>query len=392
VTKKHSKLGASASDRWMNCPGSIRMSAGIPSVESDYAREGTVAHEVCEILVNNWVHMDVKPIPATIKGIAVDDEMREHAQAYLDYIISRYNTFDDEIDIEQRFSLPSLHPDFFGTADCVIYKPEERRLIVIDFKYGRGIPVEAKDNPQLRYYALGAAMKKHNRGVSVVETVIVQPRCPHPDGPIRSDEISALELMDWSADLVAAAKRTEEPDAPLVPGDWCKFCPAAATCTALSERVLAQAQADFADDGTLYLGDVLNYDAKVVWDKLAYVDQIEDWCRGIRNFAHHEAEAGRCDPRYKLVATRPTRKWKDEGTALETLRKIGLEPEEIYTDPKVRSPAQIEKVIGKKRKSEIADLIESVSSGTVLAPIDDPRPAVQPDAATAFTDLTQLLS
>lgn len=393
MTKKHSKLGASASDRWINCPGSIRMSAGIPSVESAYALEGTVAHEVCEILLEG------RTPPAEIKGVEITDEMVEHCNVHVDYVWSRARINEalpvgerPEIDIEQRFSLPSLHPDFFGTADCVIYKPEEKRLIVIDFKYGRGIPVEAKDNPQLRYYALGAAMKKHNRGVSVVETVIVQPRCPHPDGPIRSDEISALELMEWSSDLVAAAKATEEPDAPLNPGDWCKFCPAAVTCTALQQKVLEQAQADFADDGTLYLGDVLSYDAKVVWDKLAYVDQIEDWCRGIRNFAHHEAEAGRCDARYKLVATRPTRRWKDEDRIIDKLVALGLGDDEIYPEPKVKSPAQIEKVIGKKRKGEIADLIESVSSGTVLAPIDDPRPAVQPDAATAFTDLTQLLS
>jgi hypothetical protein len=328
-------------------------------------------------------------LPAEIKGVQVTDDMIEYCSVYVDYVLSRYDpTADDEIDIEQRFSLPSLHPDFFGTADCVIYKPEERRLIVIDFKYGRGIPVEVKGNPQLRYYALGAAMKKHNRGVSVVETVIVQPRCPHPDGPIRSDEISALELMDWSADLVAAAKRTEEPDAPLVPGDWCKFCPAAATCPAMREQALKAAQADFAEDGTLHLSDPLSYAPKQVWDMLSQIDLIEDWCRRVREFAHHEAEAGRCDPRFKLVATRATRKWKTEGDEVTNrLFALGLELSEIYVDPKVKSPAQIEKVLGKKRKGEIADMIESVSSGTVLAPIDDPRPPVRPEATAEFAPL-----
>jgi len=376
----------------MNCPGCLRQSEGIPNVESAYALEGTVAHEVCEILLRNWVHTDVKPVPETIKGVIVDDEMRECAQAYVDYIVTRYNTFDDEIDIEQRFSLPSLHPDFFGTADCVIYKPEERRLIVIDFKYGRGIPVEAKDNPQLRYYALGAAMKKHNRGVSVVETVIVQPRCPHPDGPIRSDEISALELMDWSADLVAAAKRTEEPDAPLVPGDWCKFCPAAATCPAMREQALKAAQADFAEDGTLHLSDPLSYAPKQVWDMLPQIDLIEDWCRRVREFAHHEAEAGRCDPRWKLVGNRPTAKFKDKETAEAWLIKQGCKKDDLYTEPELKSPAQCRavyrKVVGisdEKAKVRIAEIVETKSSGTVLAPIDDPRPPVRPEAQAEFT-------
>ena len=384
VTKKHSKLGASASDRWMNCPGSIRMSAGIPSIESDYAKEGTVAHEVCERLLAEAIAKSKITLPSEIKGVAVDDEMREHAASYVEYVLSRFAD-GDELTVEERFSLPQLHPDFFGTADCVIYKPDEKRLIVIDFKYGRGIPVEAKGNPQLRYYALGAAMKKHNRGVSVIETVIVQPRCPHPDGPIRSDEISALELMDWSGDLVAAANATQKPDAPLNPGDWCKFCPAAATCPAMREKALAAAQADFADDGTLHLSDPLSYAPKQVWDMLPQIDLIEDWCRNVRAFAHHEAEAGRCDPRFKLVATRPTRKWKDdEAASVSLLVDHGLDRGEIFVE-KMRSPAQIEKVIGAKRKKEIAALIESVSSGTVLAPANDPRPPVRPEATTEFS-------
>jgi hypothetical protein len=371
----------------MNCPGSIRMSEGIPSTASGFALEGTVAHEVCEFLLR-------KPpsyvLPKEIKGVEITDEMVEHCNVYVELVRNRAKSevpgvAEAEVDIEARFHLAALHPDFFGTADCVIYKPDEKRLIVIDFKYGRGIPVEVKDNPQLRYYALGAAMKKHNRGVNVVEMVIVQPRCPHPDGPIRSEEISAMELVDWSADLVAAARRTAEPDAPLNPGDWCKFCPAQATCPAREKQALEQAQADFADDGTLYLSNPDTLPLKALWDKLAYVDQIEDWCRSVRTMAHHEAEAGRCDPRYKLVATRPTRKWKDEGNTIETLHKLELEPEDIYTDPKVKSPAQIEKVLGAKRKKEIADLIESVSSGTVLAPADDPRPPVRPEAQAEFS-------
>jgi hypothetical protein len=383
--KKHSKLGASASDRWINCPGSIRQSEGIPSVESSYALEGTVAHEVCELLLNG------KPLPASIKGVEVTDEMVEHCNVYVELVRHRAQSEvpgvagEAEVDIEQRFHLEALHPDFFGTADCVIYKPAEKRLIVIDFKYGRGIPVEAKGNPQLRYYALGAALKKHNRGVSVVETVIVQPRCPHPDGPIRSDEISAMELLDWSADLVNAAKATAEPDAPLNPGDWCKFCPAAATCPALRDKVLQTAQADFAEDGTLHLSNPETYDTKALWDMLPVVDQIEDWARRVRELAHHEAEAGRCDPRWKLVATRATRKWKDEGNVVVRLTELGYEVGAMYVDPKIKSPAQIEKLIGKRDKPAIADLIESVSSGTVLAPIDDPRPPVRAEAQAEFT-------
>jgi hypothetical protein len=388
MTKAHSKLGASASERWMNCPGSIRMSEGIPSTTSDFAKEGTVAHEVAEILLREF-----KKVPKEISGIEVTDEMVEHCQTYVDYVWSRIESGEGALtEIEQKFHLAELHPQFFGTADCVIYKPDEKRLIVIDFKYGRGIPVEVKNNPQLRYYALGAAMRKHNYGVNVVEMVIVQPRCPHPDGPIRSEEISAMELVDWSADLVAAARRTAEPDAPLNPGDWCKFCPAQATCPAREKQALEQAQADFADDGTLYLSNPDTLPLKALWDKLAYVDQIEDWCRSVRTMAHHEAEAGRCDPRYKLVATRPTSKFKDNEIAEEWLIEQGCDKDELYTAPELKTPAQCRQVLRQavgisdaKAKKLIAEIVETKSSGTVLAPIDDPRPRVQPDASEAFT-------
>ena len=165
--------------------------------------------------------------------------MADGVQVYVDAVRAELEP-GDLLLVEQPFSLDQLRPpgEMFGTADAVIYKPKLRRLLVFDLKYGAGVVVEAVGNPQGRYYGLGACMALADRPVSEVEIVIVQPRAPHPAGPIRRETISAFELVEWSADLLEAAERTLDPEAPLVPGAWCRFCPAAGICPALREQAL----------------------------------------------------------------------------------------------------------------------------------------------------------
>jgi hypothetical protein len=150
--------------------------------------------------------------------------------------------------IEHRVNLGSLRPpvDMFGTADAIVIKPKRQQLHVIDLKYGAGVLVEAEHNPQTRYYGLGALLGLPlDIVIDTVELVIVQPRLPHPAGLVRREILTALELLAWGRELMAAAHRALAPAAPLVPGRWCRFCPAALTCPALHEQTLADAQNDF---------------------------------------------------------------------------------------------------------------------------------------------------
>lgn len=112
---------------------------------------------------------------------------------------------------------------------------------------------------------------------------------------------------------------------------------------------------------------------------------MEDWIKALRDYAHHEAEAGRVPPGFKLVPTRPTRVWKDADAARAFLLDYGLDDEDVFGEPKIRTPAQIEKILGKKSKGDIADLWESVSKGTVLVSLDDKRSPVRPEAAEEFS-------
>lgn len=314
----------------------------------------------------------------------IDDEMVDAVETYVEYIQSRVEP-EDEVEFEVNFNLGHIHPSFFGTADAIIYKPAQHHLIVIDYKHGKGVAVEVENNPQLLYYGLGAATTKHNRGVETIEIVVVQPRCPHPGGPVRMWQADVVDLIEHSTTLVAAAQRTEADDAPLIPGDHCRFCPAAHFCPALKGRVFDICGADVADSGDIHLSDPTKFTPDMLAKVLGQADIIKGWLKRLDDYAHHEAEAGRPVPGFKLVAKRATRKWLNEATARTVLTtEYGLEASQIMTEPELRSPAQVEKLVPKKERAGLAELVESKSSGTVLAPESDPRPAVVSEAAGEF--------
>ena len=375
----HSKLGASNAERWFHCPGSVKANAEAPDQESVYAAEGTAAHELAAEVLSKDVNEPEDFIGQTYNGFEVTDEMAAAVKIYTDTVRNDLEGA-DEIGIEQRFDLSHVYPGCFGTNDALIYRESEGLLIVYDYKHGRGVPVEVEGNKQLLYYALGAATGKHNRRIDRVELVIVQPRCPHPHGAVRRWTVDAHDLLDFGEELYAAASRTEH-SSERVAGTWCKFCRAAPTCSALETYALNAASEEFGGEATIV--DPKNYDSRALARKLALVDQVEDWCRRVREHAHHEAEAGRCPPGWKLVASRPSRVFKDEEQAKESLTKYGLDVNDLY-ERKFKSVAKIEKILGKS-KGDIADLWHSVSSGTVLAPMADKRPAVKPEAAEEFS-------
>lgn len=378
----HSKLGASSAARWFACPASVRASEGIEDRPSEYAEEGTAAHELAAMCLSGNM-LPHHNLGITLNNFEVTEEMADAVQVYFD-TVEQDRQEGDELQVEQRFDLSHIYPGCFGTNDALIYRESEGLLIVYDYKHGRGVPVSAKDNKQLLYYALGAVTGKHNRKVKTVELVIVQPRCASRSEPVDRWRIDALGLLDFATDLREAAERTNAVAPAYVPGDHCKFCRAAPTCQARKDAALAVAAAEFADDGAMTLSDPKSLTPEAMAAALRQADQLEDWIKAVRDYAHHEAEAGRVATGFKLVPTRPTRKWKNDEDAKKWLVDYGLDDMDIYAEPKLRTPAQIEKVLGKASKNDIVELWESVSKGTVLVPLDDKRAPVKPEAAGEF--------
>lgn len=382
----HSNLGASSAYRWMACPGSVSLSAHIPRKDSQYSREGTAAHSLGEIAFaqgidpSNWVG---EFIMVHEHAILVTEEMATAVRVYYEYLNS-LKSAGFNIMIEHRFDLQKLNPPapMFGTSDCVAYHKGERKLIVGDYKHGAGVPVEVEDNSQLKYYALGALLQLDpSWRVEEIEMAIIQPRAPHRNGPVRRWSTTLTHILDYASELIEAAKRTMIPNAELVAGKHCRFCPAQPQCPALHKETLDVAKTEFDNKPLL--------DPRLLGpDQLGYIldraDIIEDWVRSVRQHVQSELEAGNAVPGWKLVPKRATRQWVSEQEVKAWALGQDVHDDEIY-EKKLKSPAAIEKVVGKKNVP--ADLIVSISSGYTLAPSTDPRPAITNVAADEFSAL-----
>jgi len=320
----------------------------------------------------------------TFNDHVVDDNMASAVRVYVDYV----NSVAEEeapalLKLEQRFSLEALDPPMpmFGTSDCTIYGKETGNLWVIDYKHGQGVAVDAEDNPQLKYYALGAVLKIGNRApINAIHTAIVQPRAPHRLGSIRTHSYTKDEILDFGTDLIDAAHAAIKPDAPLIAGDHCKFCKASGTCSALRSNALAVAQDEFGV--TRSVEDLTPEEVANYMDKIPL---LEEWIKSIRRHAHTMLEQGQALPGFKLVEKRPTRRWKNEEELLAWATTEGLEDDDIY-DKKLKSPSQIEKVVGKKNLP--ATLVMAVSTGVSMVPDTDNRPPAALLAADEF-DVTE---
>jgi hypothetical protein len=225
---------------------------------------------------------------------------------------------------------------------------------------------------------LGAVLKIGNKApINQVHTAIVQPRASHRDGSIRTYSYTKDEILDFGTDLIDAAHASLAPDAPLIAGDHCKFCKAGGVCSALRGNALAVAQDEF--------GAIKSVDDLTPEEIGAYMDKlplVEEWIKSLRRHAHTMLEAGTSVPGFKLVEKRPTRRWKNQEELLDWAASENLEDEEIF-EKKIKSPAQIEKVVGKKNVP--SDLIMSVSTGLSMVPDTDRRPPAALLASDEFT-------
>lgn len=376
----HAKFGASNAKRRMGCPGSMQAEAPFPNESSPYAELGTAAHELGEYcLVNNIARAD-ECRGNEINGHVVDDNMIAAVQVYLDHVRAIAVSEPTICRYEKRFSLDKLDPPMpmFGTADCIIYGKESGTLYVLDYKHGQGVAVEVEDNAQLKYYALGAILEIGDKApVNKVTTVVVQPRAMHSAGPVRQHSYTRDEIMDFGTELIDAAHEAMKPDAPRIAGDHCKFCLAAGTCSALRNNALEIAQDEFGA-----VRNINDLTPAEIADYLEKVPLIEEWIKSLRRHANNLLETGGTLPGYKLVEKRPTRRWRTEEEFVAWATQEGLDDDDIY-EKKLKSPSQIERIVGKKNLP--TSLVMAVSTGTSMVADTDNRPAVATLAADDFT-------
>jgi hypothetical protein len=404
-TKLHSELGASKSERWMNCPGSVNAERGLFVPAGEYAILGTAAHELAErclrkdvdpfAFVGMVIKVEVECEDGVIKvqEIEVDEDMAEAVTVYVDYCkelvrasVAKHNDSVERF-IEKQFTLSPLNPPepMFGTADFVVWDGIDKTLEVVDYKHGMGVIVEAEKNKQFMQYALGAVVAL-NKKPKRIKVTVVQPRAPHPDGVIRSYEFGWDELIAYKREAFAAAQLAQDPNAPRAVGDWCRFCKAQASCPAQHAHAVAVAQSEFEVLDNSTLPAAMAMDDEQIARVLTAAPIIEEWIKSIRLYVSDKLEHGIVVPGWKLVPKRATRKWIDETKAERVLSLVrGINKEDLHVK-KFVSPAQAEAVLKKaKAKIDLDYLIEKKSSGTNLVADTDPRPALLPTAQVEFS-------
>lgn len=405
----HSVLAASAAYRWMNCPGSIRLSGGIDQAPSAYAEEGTAAHVLAEQCLSRgdngrdyvdwYVGTNAKGVgflqekdprerdPELASVFVVTEEMADAVQVYLDAIRADMKANPTaSLAIEKKFDLSSWFPGMFGTNDASLSEPFGR-LVVYDYKHGAGYPVEVERNSQLLYYAFGAYL---GEDYETIEMVIIQPRARHKDGPVRRYALSARELNTWAKEeLRPAAMATEPANAPVVPGSWCKFCPVLHTCRAFADHAMSVVKSDFRQIDLPSPELLTDSELAVI---MSSADVLKTWLTGIFAAAQEKLLAGGNIPGWKLVQKKTNRRWIDEQKVVDFFANNHRKQVRIY-EQKLRSPAQLEKAIKELKLSiDIEDLWEKPDGGLTLASESDRRPAVTANPALDFVDVDKEVS
>lgn len=423
-SRRHAAWSASASARNWACPGALALisSLGVEDRESRAAAWGTACHQVAEHCLRDGqdaADFIGRTVRTTSFAFEFDDEMAECTQTFLDYVKLRVEAYlnsdpnpdfwrnDAVLLVEQKFDLAPIDPPFEagGTGDAVLLFPAWGLVEIVDLKTGMGF-VDATENLQLRTYALGALIA--NRGPwRKVRATIVQPRVG--DRPVRYEEIDVADLLDWTADLKDAMARckgaidgfashgagVEWSRDNLRPGPHCDktFCPARASCPALEAKALAAAHTFFRPEGTIAVPpEPKGLSNEKVAAILDAADMIEGWLNAVRAEGRHRVESGLTVGDYILVPKRGTRKWKlaDDEAALagalqDVTEPLGIDHDSLY-ERKIKSPNQVEKILGAKRKGLIADLWATEVSGTNLVRSDKTtREAVTPPALQFFT-------
>lgn len=384
---KHLTFGGSTAHRWMRCAGSVRLCATLPpQPESEHMARGTRAHALLEHALRRGGGTDV----TDFAGITVDSfnvpfeqEDVEAVQVAVDYVRDITATNPDAVMwVEQRVTLAD---DVGGTADVLIYVPSKRHLHVIDYKHGAGHYV-TEHAPQFRFYATCAVMTRDDLDVGTIYATVIQPRCFAGD-PVRTAVYGVADMITYADDVEAAVAAALAPDPAFVAGEWCDWCPAAPYCPA--HRDDAFSVVTVPDGGArLPVGDEITIrlpppgecrDPAVLAQTLPALGQIKAWVSAMEDAAYAEAMAGKHIPGHKLVAKRGTRKWIDEAAAAEVLaEKLGNARDHIWAEPKLKSVAQLEKLVTKAEKNILAEFVEKKSSGLKLVAETEPGDPINP--------------
>ena len=391
----HAVLGASSAHRWLVCTPSARLAESLNnrfgSKTSSFAEEGTKAHALAEIKVRRAVYEADGMTTAKYSRLTTEErdaytginkfrykalreelgeipkDMEQATDSYCDIIMEEYLSAKDrdpgtKILLEQRLDYSKWVPSGYGTGDCTIVS--DQLLEICDYKHGKGIPVDAVGNHQLRLYALGALARFGNLfDFPAIRYTIIQPRLES----VSEETLTREDLLHWAeVEVVEKAKQAWAGTGEFVPGEHCRFCPAKAVCSARVAEALKMFQYGLGAPGII--------SDEQIPEILGVLDVAESWIKDIRAYAENQALHGQSWPGYKLVrGKKPNRQWTDPEEVKAQLLRAGY-PTDQFEETRLRPVGEIEKALGKKAfQALVGELVSQGEGRLTLVPADDKR-------------------
>ncbi len=364
MASKHAILSASSSHRWIACPPSALECVKLPDASSEFAKQGTDAHRLSEYKLKKSLGEKVHNPQKRLAYF--DEEMDESSNDYAQFVMEKLAAAkerckDPMVMVEQHLDFSRWVPEGFGTGDCLIVADDT--IVIIDYKYGLGVLVEAEKNPQMMCYALGALeLFDGIYDIKNVEMTIFQPRRDN----VSTYVISKNDLLSWAEEVLRpAAELAAKGEGEYRAGDHCRFCKIKATCRKRAEYNLEMAKYDFAMPSKLEDGKV-----EVILEK---VDEMVAWANDVKEYALQQALSGKQWNGWKVVEGRANRRYINEEAVAAKVEAAGFNPYE----KKLLGITAMTKQLGKNRFEELLnELIEKPQGKPVLVPESDKRPAM----------------
>lgn len=379
----HALLSPSKAARWLNCPPSARLEEQFPDSTSEYAAEGTLAHALSETVLRfDFGEIDAATYQAEIDKIESDPlyytDMFDHCLEYIEYVneLSRGYTEFRYVAIEQKLDLSQYVPQCSGTADAIVIT--DNVLHVCDLKYGKGVKVDAFENPQLKLYALGAYDQMSLLyDIDKVTLNIIQPRLNH----ISTFELTVEELLLWANDVKEIAKMAFDGKGSTQAGPWCKFCKCNPQCKKLADQQLEIAkyefkQADFLTD-------------KELVDIFQRSKEFKVWLDSVNDYIKDSLDRGVKIKGLKLVKSQSRRSWTDADKDMKAIEQAavdaGFKKDIVYKEPELVSFSALEKAVGKKKFEAVFSQFISSKDYKAVALEDDKREALSSSVEDDFS-------
>ena len=377
--EKHALLSASSAARWLNCTAAPRFEEQFPETTSEYAQEGRLAHSFCELKVIKNFTNQFSPRAYTAKlnklrkDPLYDTEMERTSDLYVEHLNEQAMCYGSAPNVaaEVTVQFDEYVPEGFGTCDCVMIGGD--LLSITDYKHGKGVPVSAEENPQMRLYALGALKRYravYGNSIKRVRMTIDQPRIREE---VSSETITVEELLAWGESIKPIARAAFTGPGVFLPGEHCRFCRGRAQCRARAEQNTALEEFK------------LKMPACLSDNEIAYLlekgKELASWYKDLEEYALNTILKGGEIPGWKVVAGRSIRTFSDQDAALAAVISAGYDEALVY-ERKPKTLTELEKLMGKTEFAEkLGGFVIKPQGKPTLVPASDKREPYNPAVA-----------